>query len=192
MRKELMQQSTKTVVNGWCLYTRHEFVKVCSTQIPVWCYPRVLPTSSTTHWRCAVVKFNTLHYNILVTKLKGEAFHLVSSVRDGSGLELWRLLVKRYAPRTHLQHESRKPKRICSNWMRSTASTRHAAEPLPEDVKTVIMVEHCTPELRVHLEFNAKDIGSRERREAVMAQRRRDVGDSKRLVERHVRLRLGE
>ena len=49
--------------------------------------------------RKAVLKFNTLLYNILVTKLKGEAFNLVSSVCDGSGLEAWRLLMKRHAPR---------------------------------------------------------------------------------------------
>ena len=30
-------------------------------------------------------KFNTLLFNILITKLKGEAFSLVSSVKDGSG-----------------------------------------------------------------------------------------------------------
>ena len=32
-------------------------------------------------------KFNTLLYNILVTRLKGEALNLVSSVRDGCGFE---------------------------------------------------------------------------------------------------------
>ena len=45
-------------------------------------------------------KFNTLLYNILITMLKGEAFNIVSSVHDGCGLEAWRLLMKRYEPRT--------------------------------------------------------------------------------------------
>ena len=45
-------------------------------------------------------KFNTLLYNILITKLKGKAFNIVSSVHDGCGLEAWRLLMKRYEPRT--------------------------------------------------------------------------------------------
>ena len=45
-------------------------------------------------------KFNTLLFNILITKLKGEAFSLVSSVKDGCGFEAWRLLMKRYEPRT--------------------------------------------------------------------------------------------
>ena len=37
-------------------------------------------------------KFNTLLFNILITKLKGEAFSLVSSVEDGCGFEAGRLL----------------------------------------------------------------------------------------------------
>ena len=45
-------------------------------------------------------KFNTLLYNILITKLKGEAFNIVSSVHDGCGLKAWRLLMKRYEPGT--------------------------------------------------------------------------------------------
>ena len=45
-------------------------------------------------------RFNGLLYNLLVTKLKGEAFNIVSSVRDACGLEAWRLLMKRYEPRT--------------------------------------------------------------------------------------------
>ena len=45
-------------------------------------------------------KFNTLLFNILITKLEGEAFSLVSSVKDGCGFEAWRLLMKRYEPRT--------------------------------------------------------------------------------------------
>merc|ERR1712240_475684 len=36
-------------------------------------------------------KFNTLLFNILITKLKGEAFSVVSSVKDGCGFEAWRL-----------------------------------------------------------------------------------------------------
>ena len=34
-------------------------------------------------------KFSTLLYNILITKLKGEAFNIVSCVHDGCGLEAW-------------------------------------------------------------------------------------------------------
>ena len=50
--------------------------------------------------RAACKRFNGLVYNILVTKLKGEAFNIASSVRDGCGLEAWRLVMKRYEPRT--------------------------------------------------------------------------------------------
>ena len=50
--------------------------------------------------RAACKRFNGLVYNLLVTKLKGEAFNIVSSVRDSSGLEAWRLLMRRYEPRT--------------------------------------------------------------------------------------------
>ena len=50
--------------------------------------------------RGALKRFNGLVYNLLVTKLKGEAFNIVSSVRDGCGLEAWRLVLKRYEPRT--------------------------------------------------------------------------------------------
>ena len=40
---------------------------------------------------------------------------------------------------------------------------------LPEDMKTVIMMELRTPDLKDHLEFNLKDVGYTETREAVMA-----------------------
>ena len=40
-------------------------------------------------------KFNALLYNIMVTKLSGEAFKIVTSVRDGCGIEAWRLITKR-------------------------------------------------------------------------------------------------
>ena len=39
-------------------------------------------------------------FNILITKLKGESFTIASSVKDGCGFEVWRLLMKRYEPRT--------------------------------------------------------------------------------------------
>ena len=142
--------------------------------------------------RKAVLKFNTLLYNILVTKLKGEAFNLVSSVRDGSGLEAWRLLMKRYAPRTPATKRAllksifnmkaaKKVEEIEKNLLKleeiySKYETM-SKNLLPEDIKTVIMVELCTPELREHLEFNAKDNDYKETREAVMAyveRKRRD------------------
>ena len=44
-------------------------------------------------------KLNAMLYNILVTKLKGEAFSLVSSVKDGCGFEAWRLLIHGRRPR---------------------------------------------------------------------------------------------
>ena len=50
--------------------------------------------------RMALKRFNGMLYNILVTKLRGEAFNIVSSVRDACGLEAWRLVMKRYEPRT--------------------------------------------------------------------------------------------
>ena len=48
---------------------------------------------------------------------------------------------------------------------------------LPEDIKTVIMIEPCTPDLKENLEFHLKDVGYKETREAVMAhveRKRRD------------------
>ena len=45
--------------------------------------------------RNACKRFNGLLYNVLVTKLRGEAFNSVSSVRDACCLETWRLLMRR-------------------------------------------------------------------------------------------------
>ena len=50
--------------------------------------------------RDAAKRFSMVLYDVLITKLRGEAFSIVSSVRDGCGLEAWRLLMKRYEPRT--------------------------------------------------------------------------------------------
>ena len=50
--------------------------------------------------REALKRFNGMLYNILVTKLRGEAFNFASSVRDACGLEAWRLVLRRYEPRT--------------------------------------------------------------------------------------------
>ena len=40
---------------------------------------------------------------------------------------------------------------------------------LQEDLKTVIVMELCTPDLKEHLEFNTKEMGYKETREAIMA-----------------------
>ena len=124
--------------------------------------------------RIAVLKFNTVLYIILVTKLKGEAFNLVSSVRDGSGLEAWWLLMKRYAPRTPATKRALPNKSIFN--MKAAKIVEEIEKILLEleeiyckygsmsnnllfeDIKTVTMVELCTLELWEHLEFNAKDI----------------------------------
>ena len=48
---------------------------------------------------------------------------------------------------------------------------------LPEDIKTVIIMELRTPDLKENLDFNLKDVGFQETREAVMAyveRKRRD------------------
>ena len=48
---------------------------------------------------------------------------------------------------------------------------------LPEDIKTVIMIELYTPDLKENLEFNLKDVGFQETRQAVMGyveRKRRD------------------
>ena len=129
-------------------------------------------------------RFNTLLYNILITKLKGEAFTLVSSVTDGCGLEAWRLLSKRYEPRTpatkrallrsiFTMKSAKKVEDIERNLLKLEKTYDRyeamATEKLPEDIKTVIMIELCTPELKEHLEFNTKDVTYKETREAVMA-----------------------
>ena len=127
--------------------------------------------------------FNSLLYNILVTKLKGEAFNIVSSVRDGCGLEAWRLLMKRYEPRTPATKRAllksifnmkaaKKVEEIEKNLLKlEDIFTRYETmsnTKLPEDIKTVIMIELSTPDLKEHLEFNLKDMGYKETREAVM------------------------
>ena len=42
-------------------------------------------------------------------------------------------------------------------------------EALQEDIKTVIMTELCTPELKEYLEFNNKDYDYKDTREAIMS-----------------------
>ena len=134
--------------------------------------------------RAACKRFNGLVYNLLVTKLKGEAFNIVSSVRDSSGLEAWRLLMRRYEPRTpgtkrallkslFNMKPAKKIEEIEKNLLKvEDVYARYEVmsnEALPADVKTVIMTELCTPELKEFLEFNSKDFGYKETREAIMA-----------------------
>ena len=137
-------------------------------------------------------KFNAMLYNILITKLKGEAFSIVSSVKDGCGLEAWRLLMKRYEPRTPATKRAllktifnmkaaKKVEDIEKNLLKlEEIYNRYenmATTKLSEDIKTVIMIELCTPELKEHLEFNSKDVGYKETREAIVAyveRKRRD------------------
>ena len=144
------------------------------------------------HIREDCKKFNTMLFNILITKLKGEAFNIVSSVKDGCGFEGWRLLMKRYEPRTPATKRAllktifnmkaaKKVEEIEKNLLKlEDIYARYeimADSKLPEDIKTVIMIELCTPELKEHLEFNSKDVGYKETREAVMAyveRKRRD------------------
>ena len=139
---------------------------------------------STDAERHACKKFNGLLYNLLVTKLKGEAFNIVSSVRDASGLEAWRLLMRRYEPRTpgtkrallktlFNMKAAKKIEEIEKNLLRvEEIFARYevmSKAAIPEDIKTVIMTELCTPELKEYLEFNNKDYDYKETREAVMS-----------------------
>ena len=134
--------------------------------------------------RDALKRFNGMLYNILVTKLRGEAFNIASSVRDACGLEAWRLVMKRYEPRTpgtkrallkclFNMKAARKVEEIEKNLLRvEEIYSRYETmtkERLPEDIKTVIMTELCTPELKEYLEFNNKDISYKDTREAIMA-----------------------
>ena len=137
-------------------------------------------------------KFNTVLNQILVTKLKGEAFNIVTSVRDSCGLEAWRLIMKRYEPRTpgtkrallktiFNMKAAKKVEEIEKNVLKlEEIYNRYESmskNELPEDIKTVIMIELCTPDLKEHLEFNLKDVEYKEAREAVMAyveRKRRD------------------
>ena len=134
--------------------------------------------------RHACKKFNGLLYNLLVTKLKGEAFTIVSSVRDSSGLEAWRLLMRRYEPRTpgtkrallktlfnmkpakRIEEIEKNLLRVEEIYARYEVMSKAA---IPEDIKTVIMTELCTPELKEYLEFNSKDYDYKDTREAVMS-----------------------
>ena len=129
-------------------------------------------------------KFNSLLYNILITKLKGEAFSLVTSVSDGCGFEAWRLLMKRYEPRTPATKRAllktifnmkaaKKVDEIEKNILKLEETYKRyeamSDAKLPEDIKTVIMIELCTPKLKDHLEFTSKDLSYKETREAVIA-----------------------
>ena len=129
-------------------------------------------------------KLNAMLYNILVTKLRGEAFNIVTSVRDGCGFEGWRLLTKRYQPRTPAtkrallksifnMKSAKKVEEIENNLLKvEEIFTRYETmsdNTLPEDIKTVILIELCTPDLKEHLEFSSKDVSYKETREAVMA-----------------------
>ena len=134
--------------------------------------------------RTACKRFNGLLYNTLVTKLRGEAFNIVSSVRDARGLEAWRLVMKRYEPRTpgtkrvllkslSNMKAARKIEEIEKNILRvEEIYARYevmSKEAIQEDIKTVIMTELCTPELKEYLEFNNKDFDYKDTREAIMA-----------------------
>ena len=134
--------------------------------------------------RNACKKFNGLLYNVLVTKLRGEAFNIVSSVRDACGLEAWRLLMRRYEPRTpgtkrallknlFNMKAAKRIEEIEKNLLRVEETYARyeimSSAAIPEDIKTVILTELCTPELKEYLEFNSKDYGYKETREAIMA-----------------------
>ena len=139
-----------------------------------------------------IKRFNAMLYNIMVTKLSGEAFKIVTSVRDGCGIEAWRLITKRYEPRTPATKRAllktifnmkaaKKVEEIEKNVLKlEEIYNRYEAMAkggLPEDIKTVIMIELCTPDLKEHLEFNLKDVDYKDTREAVMAyveRKRRD------------------
>ena len=129
-------------------------------------------------------RFNGLLYNLLVTKLKGEAFNIASSVRDACGLEAWRLLMRRYEPRTpgtkrallknlFNMKAAKRIEEIEKNLLRVEETYARyevmSSAAIPEDIKTVILTELCTPELKEYLEFNSKDYGYKETREAIMS-----------------------
>ena len=132
----------------------------------------------------------------LVTRLTGEAFNLVSSVKDGCGFEGWRLLLLRYEPRTPATKHamlmsifnSKAAKKV-DDLERNLLKIEHfskyeimsansaATKGLGDDIKTVILMELCTPDLKEHLEFSAKELDYKGTRAAIMAyveRKRRD------------------
>ena len=130
-------------------------------------------------------------YSTLMSCTEEDAFRICHSVKDGSGLEALRLLMKRYEPRTPgtkrallkaviNNPQAKKPDDIEKNLMHVEELMKKyetmSGEALPEDLRATVIIDLCTKDLKEHLELSTKDMKYREIRDEITGyvERKRD------------------
>ena len=142
-------------------------------------------------------EFNAKLFSILVTSTEDDAFKIVNSVKDCSGMEAYRLLKKRYEPKTPgtkrallksiiNNQQCKRVHEVEANLMnieeliKRYESMTTGDEKLPDDLKVTVMIDLCHKELREHLEMSTKDLTITEVREEIVnyVERKRDSMNS--------------
>jgi hypothetical protein len=142
-----------------------------------------------------VQKFSHRLFATVISCTEEDAFRLANSVNDQSGLEAYRLLKKRYEPKTPgtkrallksiiNNPQSKKVQEVEANLMRIEDLMKKyesiATEKLPEDLKVTVIMDLCHKELREHLELSTKDVGYKDVRDEIVnyVERKRDTINS--------------
>lgn len=130
-----------------------------------------------------VKQFSAALQAILVTHTEDEAWRIVDSAKDFGGLEAYRLLKRRYAPKTagtkramlkaiinnpqcksvHLVESNLMKLEDLIKKYENMTETR-----LPEDLKVTVLIDLCHKDLREHLEMSTKDLPLKEVREEIL------------------------
>jgi hypothetical protein len=143
----------------------------------------------------AMKVFSSSLYQTLISLCESDAHAIVDSVQEGCwGIEAYRLLKKRYAPKTPgtkrallksiiNNPQCRKVVEVEGNLMKledmfkKYESMTTNQEKLPDDLKITVMTDLCHKELREHLEMSTKDLALKEVRDEILnyVERKRDT-----------------
>jgi hypothetical protein len=143
-------------------------------------------------WIEEVQKFSHRLFATIISCTEEDAFRLANSVNDQSGLEAYRLLKKRYEPKTPgtkrallksiiNNPQSKRVQEVEANLMKIEDLMKKyesiATEKLPEDLKVTVIMDLCHKELREHLELSTKDVGYKDVRDEIVnyVERKRDM-----------------
>ena len=140
-------------------------------------------------------EFSNILYALLVTNTEEDAFRIVNSVTNGSGIEAYRLLRKRFESQTPGTRRAllnsiinnpqcKKVNEVERNLMNLEELVKRyesiTGTTLQYDLVVTVMIDLCNKDLREHLEMRATDMKASEVRDDIRnyVERKRDVINS--------------
>ena len=131
-----------------------------------------------------VLKFARNLYSVLLSCTEDDPGRICHSLKEGSGLEAVRLLMKRYEPRTPATKRAllkaiinnpaaKKPDEVEKNLMKVEEYIKKyevmSDSELPEDLKVTVLIDLCPTDLKEHLELTTREMTYKQVRDEVIS-----------------------